>query len=392
MNVKLNKIKGLVTAPPLAELTLPKIKDIRIAIVSDAAAERNGVGTFYVDLAEHLRRHGAQVTILNPIVENGEWKAGLVFPLPGDKTQKLCFPNPLTMHRQLEEIQPDLVFIATPGIYGLVGSWLAGRMRVPLIAGFHTSFEQLTELYWKNSWTGKFVHACFKLANLFIFARCPTVLANSADMVVQARNAGADDPKLVTTPVSPVFMNHPLKPFSRHIKRVLFAGRLAPEKNINVLAEAAARYPEITFTLAGDGPLRDPIAALEQRLPNLKCLGWLTRQSLREQIDLHDALVLPSHFESFGTIALEAMARRRLVIVSPGCGITAWPEYREGLCVMDSTGLDGMLTRLAALTPTELDAKAEAAWQTASRANRDALHQWLGLIVDLVRAGRLRRS
>lgn len=391
MNVKLNKIKSVASAPPQAEPPLPKIKDIRIAIVSDAATERNGVGTFYVDLAEHLRKHGAQVTILNPRVENGKWKSGLVFPLPGDKTQKLCFPNPISLYRQLDDSQPDLVFIATPGVYGVVGCWLADRMGVPLIAGFHTSFEQLTELYWEKTWKGKFVHACFRMANLFIFGRCSTVLANSADMVEQARNAGADEPKLVTTPISPIFMSYPVKPFSGAVKRVLFAGRLAPEKNISSIAEAAARFPHIEFTLAGDGPLRDEVRIMERRLPNLTCLGWLNRESLRDQIDRHDALILPSHFESFGTIALEAMARRRLVVVSRGCGISAWPEYRDGLCIMDAKDLCGTLERLSGMTPNVLDALAESAWQTATRANRDALRQWLGLIVDLVRAGRLGR-
>lgn len=349
------------------------------------------MGTFYVDLAVHLRKHGALVTLLNPRVEDGKWKSGLEFPLPGDKTQKLCFPNPISLYQQLADSQPDVVFIATPGIYGLVGCWLADRMHVPLIAGFHTSFEQLTELYWEKSWRGKFVHACFRLSNLFIFARCPTVLANSADMVEQARNAGAEEPKLVTTPISPVFMNYPVKPFSGTIKRVLFAGRLAPEKNISAIAEAAARFPHMEFTLAGDGPLREEVRIMEQRLPNLTCLGWLPRESLREQIDRHDVLILPSHFESFGTIALEAMARRRLVIVSRGCGITAWPEYRDGLCIMDARDLGGTLARLSEMAPNVLDALAETAWQTAERANRETLRQWLALIVDLVRAGRLGR-
>ena len=43
--------------PPTALPATPPAARLRAAIVSDAAVERNGVGAYYRDLAEHLRTH-----------------------------------------------------------------------------------------------------------------------------------------------------------------------------------------------------------------------------------------------------------------------------------------------------------------------------------------------
>ena len=41
----------------------------------------------------------------------------------------------------------------------------------------------------------------------------------------------------------------------------LFAGRLAPEQGLRTLLAAAALAPRIRIEIAGDGPLRDEVAA-----------------------------------------------------------------------------------------------------------------------------------
>ncbi len=359
-----------------------KAKGLNVVIISDAAPGRNGVGTFYVDLSTHLKKHLRHIEIISPVVENNKWKAGLVFPLPGDNTQKLCIPNPAAMKRKLKEINPHLVLIATPGVYGLIGARLASQLKIPAIAGFHTSFEKITELYWNNSIAGLIVHGYFKVSNRYLFKKCPLILANSEEMIEQARRIGAQNTRIVSTPISSVFTDHEQAlPYSGKISRVLFAGRLAPEKNIESLLAAVEALPNIHFTVAGDGPLRELVEEKAATLPNLSNVGWLNRESLRDQIDQHDALVLPSHFESFGTIALEAMARQRLVIVSKHCGIVEWKDYSPGLTVINET-LTKTLTSLA-------DSEDESRHELASKAktitqeiNQKSILEWCSLLLE----------
>ena len=108
------------------------LKRLRVLAISDAAPSRNGAGAYYLDLLEHMKGKVKEARLFSPTInENGKWQAGLVLPLPGDKTQKLCFPNIFRLNRIFKDMQPDIVVIATPGIYGITGAWLARRHKVP---------------------------------------------------------------------------------------------------------------------------------------------------------------------------------------------------------------------------------------------------------------------
>jgi len=357
------------------------VSQLNVAIISDAAPGRNGVGTFYVDLVKHLEKHVNKIEILSPTVVDEKWQAGLVFPLPGDPTQKLCMPNPLKMKRELEAIQPHIILVATPGVYGIVGATLAALLKIPAIAGFHTSFEKITELYWQNSFGGMIVHGYFKVSNGYLFKRCPLIVANSQEMIEQAKSIGAKNTRIVSTPVSSTFTLPATTAYSGKLKRVLFAGRLAPEKNIEGLLVAIEQHPDIQFTLAGDGPLRELVEEKSKALPNLISLGWLAREELRQQIDAHDALVLPSHFESFGTIALEAMARERLVIVSQHCGIVEWEEFNKGFYIIEST-LSKALSSISALSDAERTELSQKAKSITEAVNQKSTTEWCNLLLE----------
>lgn len=354
---------------------------LRVAVISDAAPGRNGVGAYYQDLLEQMAPHLEQDMLLSPRLENGRWKAGLALPLPGDKTQKICIPNPRALGRSLRAFKPQVVIVATPGPYGLLGARLAGRLNIPVLTGFHTSFEQLTKLYWPGSWRGRLVHALFAYSHRYLFQRSRCVLGNSAAMLELAERMGAPDTGLIGTPVAADFALSDRIPCTGELKRVLFAGRLATEKNLDAVLEAARAHPQLQFSIAGDGPLRQTLEKAASKLPNLTMLGWLNREQLRHHVDDHDLLLLPSHFESFGTIALEAMARQRLVLVSPGSGIVQWPELRAGLFVIaEHETATKAIDRLVELTSEERQRHAQHAAQAALALNKACLDHWLDLL------------
>lgn len=360
---------------------------LRVAVISDAAPGRNGVGAYYQDLLEQLAPHFQQTVLFSPRLENGRWKTGMAFPLPGDRTQKLCIPNPRSLGRSLRALNPQVVIVATPGPYGLLGARLASGLNIPVLAGFHTSFEQLTQLYWQGSWRGRLVHSLFARSHRYLFHRSRCVLGNSRAMLELAERMGAPATGLIGTPVSAEFALAPRTPYTGELKRVLFAGRLAAEKNLDAVLEAARAHPQLQFSLAGDGPLRQSLEASVAALPNVRLLGWLSREQLRAEVDRHDLLLLPSHFESFGTIALEVMARRRLVLVSAGCGITQWPQLRAGLSVMQEGETAAQaLARLVEQTPQERQARAELGESAALGLNTDCLNHWRALLVHTAEA------
>jgi glycosyltransferase involved in cell wall biosynthesis len=99
-------------------------------------------------------------------------------------------------------------------------------------------------------------------------------------------------------------------------------GRLAPEKNLDVLIDAwslahATLGAQARFVIAGEGPLE---ARLEACLPWVTRLGFLDRDDLADLYAAADVCVLPSATETCGLVALEAMATGLAVIAADAGG------------------------------------------------------------------------
>lgn len=356
-------------------------KSMRVLVVSDSPPERNGVGSYYADLVRQLEGRIDRSVLVCPVGKRSAWNRYLLPPLPGDRTQKVWLPNPVRLWRELLDVRPHVIVLPTPGPYGIAGLLAAKIMNIPVIAGFHTHFEALAGMYWATLFANLskwYLSGC----NRLLFRHSDLVLANSREMMRQARQFGAQRVELMGTSVSSEFIDRPQAPVDPQVRRVLFVGRLAEEKNLPALIEAATTLQELHFTVAGEGPQRELVETASARLPNFDYVGWQPRDTLVDVIDAHDLLVLPSHVESFGTVALEAMARGRLVLVSRACGITDWPELAAGLFIIgDDESVAQAVRRVAGLpeaTRREYSGRAREAAHYLNEWNLRAWTGWLG--------------
>ena len=96
---------------------------------------------------------------------------------------------------------------------------------------------------------------------------------------------------------------------------VLFAGRLEYEKGVQTLLEAvpllARAAPRVRVLVAGDGTYRPDLErrARELRLESrVEFLGFVEEEALHAAYQDADVAVVPSLYEPFGLVALEAMA------------------------------------------------------------------------------------
>lgn len=71
---------------------------------------------------------------------------------------------------------------------------------------------------------------------------------------------------------------------------IAFAGRISKEKGIELLAETAKLLPEYTFAIAGKGPDEDLLEGID----NIKTLGFMTGEKLRDFMGNAKLLVVPS--------------------------------------------------------------------------------------------------
>jgi glycosyltransferase involved in cell wall biosynthesis len=114
---------------------------------------------------------------------------------------------------------------------------------------------------------------------------------------------------------------------------VTWAGRLAPIKNINLLAEivrAGGANPELHFMIVGDGTERMRLEHLTRGCPNVTFLGW--RAEMPAVWASADVALLTSRNEGTPTTLIEAMATGKPFVSTNVGGISdlAIPPLRNG--------------------------------------------------------------
>jgi colanic acid/amylovoran biosynthesis glycosyltransferase len=134
--------------------------------------------------------------------------------------------------------------------------------------------------------------------------------------------------------------------------RLLFVGRLAAAKGLQVLLDAVAKVGGATLDIAGDGPDRK---RLEERanvlkvLGRVKFLGYQSQQQVRELLKQADVFVMSSFAEGVPIVLMEAMAAGVPVVATRIAGI---PELVQdghaGLLVSpgDADAAAGAIRRL----------------------------------------------
>lgn len=356
-----------------------------MAFVSDSMPERNGVGAYYADLLAQLDAGEFDARFLCP---GGETRGGFHFPLPGDATQQIFLPSPREFSRMLKRLRPQVVVVATPGPFGMLGARWARKLGARLVFGFHTDYAGVTDLY-QRSILKYLSRGYFRIVDRMLFRRADQVLANSEAMMAHAERMGARRVSRIGTLLPRSVLETPIREPAGDLSQVLFAGRLAPEKRLHTVVEAAERCPGIRFVVAGDGPLKPEVKSAADRLDNLDYVGWLDRDGLCAQMDAADALVLPSEMESFGNVALEAMGRARIAVVTATCGIVNWPELAEHMLVFDlGRPLADVLGELAGWPAARRAELARSACRAARELNRSSLDQWRGLLLGDPASGR----
>lgn len=109
----------------------------------------------------------------------------------------------------------------------------------------------------------------------------------------------------------------------------LYMGRLAPEKGLYTLIEAASRVPEAVIHIAGTGPLEDDIKRFvaEKGLNNVKMLGFQSGENLTNLVKGARAVVIPSEWYENSPLTLyESFSTGKPVVASRIGGL---PEYVE---------------------------------------------------------------
>ena len=318
---------------------------VRIGLVSDTYTPQvNGVTTVVRRIVSLLRAQGHEALVVAPRYPSMAAPPDLrelripSLPFPLYPDIRLSLPPFRQVTDFFDAAPPDVVHVHTEGALGLAGRRWALRQKVPLVTTFHTNFPE----YSRHYGVGFLEPLVWRWLRWFHRPARVTFTPGQAVRDDLARR-GLPQATLWGRGVDPHFF-HPGR--RDHSWRrwlaggddtliVLHVGRLAHEKNLGALIEAWRQTYEVlgqraTFVVAGEGPERRRI---ESHLPFVRLLGFLPREDLATLYASADVSVFPSHTETCGLVALEAMASGSAVIAADAGG------FRESI----QAGTTGLL-------------------------------------------------
>ncbi|HTW76124.1 MAG TPA: glycosyltransferase, partial [Steroidobacteraceae bacterium] len=270
--------------------------------------------------------------------------------VPGDPEDRRMRLAPLRAAlAQLAAQRFDLVHVQTPFVAHYAGVRFARAQRIPVIASYHTLFEEYLHHYVRllPRSLGRALARSFSRSQC---AHLAAVVAPSTPLRERLLEYGvAARIEVIPTGLPPerylpgdgarfraslgVGARQPL---------LLYVGRVAHEKNIDfllrVLVRLHATHPETRLVIAGEGPARAHLQELARRLDldeQVLFVGYLQRTgALADCYAAADVFVFASRTETQGLVLLEALAQGRPVVSTAHLGTASVLREGCGACIV----------------------------------------------------------
>jgi glycosyltransferase involved in cell wall biosynthesis len=301
---------------------------MKIAVVTETyPPEVNGVARTVQKMVQGLLARGHRVDLFRPrqkgpaLVRNGKLTQHLVagMHVPFYPEVQIGVPAYRTLVKSWRRNRPDMVHIITEGPLGLAALLAARKLDIPMLSDYRTNYQQYAKHY-RVSFVHGFAESYMRrFHNRTNGTLCPThemrdYLASRGFQNLSVVGRGVD-----VAAFSPMHRSAELRKswnLGRDGRAVLYVGRIAPEKNIDLAIEAFKAMqqvdPKLKMVLVGDGPSRK---ILEETHPDLIFAGMKRGEELSEYYASGDIFLFPSVTETFGNVILEAVASK-LALVS----------------------------------------------------------------------------
>ena len=310
------------------------------------------------------RRPGWRHTIAVPGGDGSAGQATLPsLPLPGSGGYRL----PLARHaiaRVLRDLAPHLIEAGDPYRVAWGALDAARSLGVPAVATCHSNLEAMARLAAGKRLGDLAARAARRYAR-HLYRRFDLVLAPSRGMRDHLVDWGVE--RVARQPLGvDTRAFHPGRAASTEwrdrlglaadAKVLVYAGRFAPEKHLDVLAAAVARLGAPHMLLAiGAGPAPPPAGPRVRIVPFVADVA-----ALAAILAGADAFVHAGDQETFGLSALEAMACGTPIVVRGKEGLAELADGRCGLAV-DAGSAEAFAEAIAALLAGDRAAQRRAA-------------------------------
>lgn len=295
---------------------------LRVAVVTETyPPEINGVAMTIGRLVEGLQRRGASIQLIRPRQSAGERPArdagfeellARGIPIPRYANLKMGLPAKQALVRQWSLHRPDVVHIVTEGPLGWSALAAARKLRLPVVSDFHTNFHSYMGHYGVG-WLKRPIAAYLrKFHNRTDATLVPTLAMQRALTAQGYRRLSVVARGVDTRLFNPGQRSTTLRTnwgAKGDDLVVLHVGRLAPEKNLDMVLRAFDTVRSVRadarLVFVGDGPTR---RMLEARYPQHVFAGMRIGEDLAAHYASGDVFPFPSLTETYGNVTAEALA------------------------------------------------------------------------------------
>jgi endonuclease/exonuclease/phosphatase family metal-dependent hydrolase/glycosyltransferase involved in cell wall biosynthesis len=367
---------------------LTKLRSMNIVMMTNTYLPHvGGVARSVETFTREYRARSHRVIIVAPEFEGRPAEEVDVIRVPAIQNFNgsdfsLRLPLPGFVASQLAEFKPDIIHAHHPFLLGENAMRLAAADNVPLVFTHHTMYEQYTHYVPGDSPALRrfVVQLTTDFANL-----CDRVFAPSESVASVIRDRG------VIAPLTVVPTGVDITAFGRGdgaaVRRELsipggafvvgHVGRLAPEKNLEFLADAVGRFvrsrSNAHFLVVGSGPSEEAIRRIFERhrvADRLHMPGSRSGQALVDSYHAMDVFAFASHSETQGMVLVEAMAAGRPVVAIDAPGVREVIVDRQNgrmLASQNRRAFVAALDWVAAVAPHQRERLEQIAHETAER-------------------------
>ncbi|MDH6217225.1 glycosyltransferase family 4 protein [Streptomyces pseudovenezuelae] len=298
---------------------------MRVVIVTESfPPDVNGVAHCALQTARHLVDRGHAPVVVAPAPAPGNRPDASApcpvvhvpsLPLPGYPQVRVALPS-RRLAATLVEHRADVVHLASPFILGVRGMAAAARLGIPAVAVYQTDLAGYARTY-----VGAGEAAAWRRIRS-VHSAADLTLAPSSAAMHDLEAHGVPRLRLWQRGVDTVRFRPELR--DEAIRRELapggellvgYVGRLAPEKQVELLAGVCA-LPGVRVVVTGDGP---SLPNLQEQLPGAVFLGRRTGDELAKIYASLDVFAHTGPFETFCQTVQEAMASG-VPVVAPAVG------------------------------------------------------------------------
>ncbi len=314
---------------------------MKIAIFTETFLPKlDGVVTILCQVLERLQAKGHQVLLFGPPGGPKEYAGAEIVGVGGPRFPlypelRINIPRRFVWEK-IKAFQPDLVHIVSPFFLGPFGFSYARRLNVPILASFHTHVPSYVRYY-----GGAFVEPIVWSYLRALHNQADVNLCPSTETLRDLRSHGFErvrwwqrgiDTRRFTPGPRDMALRARLTDGNPDELLVLYVGRHSPEKRLDLIRDPLAGVPGVRLTMVGGGPSHEQLKR-HFRGTRTTFPGFLRGEELVDAYRAADVFLFPSTTETFGLVALEAMA----------CGVPVIAANTGGVLDIIRDGENGLL-------------------------------------------------